>query len=244
MDRDFSEKSKIVDFASYRKKREDAISLNSWVSSFRDDEEMREIFLNMDRAMKYLHERGYCVRTFDPNHINILNNSVNQIKLETLKMPLDQGEQRKIIKEDIYNSSFIQIGLYSNCLSYLNKDFLKSNFDEFSRFVPEGDIPYYRGVIDRGASVYFSEYAMEKVNRDIAAMEESVNGSAGVQKSITPQKRKYDDTGINDRINDSIYGDISKGRREAAFVSFMLFPTAILVLGMIFTVIAWVISMM
>lgn len=243
MDRGFSEKSKVVDFANYKKKREDAISLNAWVRSFRDDEEMREIFLNMDRAMKYLHERGYCVRTFDPNYINILNNATNQIKLETLEMPKDQVEQRKIIKEDIYNSSFVQIGLYSNCLAYLNKDFLKSNFDEFSRFVPEGDIPYYRGVIDRGASVYFSEYATEKVNRDIAALEESVAGVAGVQKSITPQKRRYDDTGINDRINDSIYGDISKGRREAAFISFMLFPTAILVLGMILTVIAWVMSL-
>lgn len=242
MERSFSNKSNIDDFANSRVQRNDAISLNAWISSFRDDEEMREIFLNMDRAMKYLHDRGYCIRTFNPEHIMILNNATNQIKLEPIEMPKDQAEQRKIIKEDIYNSSFVQVGLYSNCLPYLNKAFLKSNFDSFAQFVPEGDIPYYRGVIDRGASVYFCEYAMEKVNRDLAAMEAELAAETGISKPAVPQKKKYDDTGINDKINDSIYKEISKGRREAAFVNFLLFPTAILVVGMIFTLIAWIMS--
>lgn len=221
---------------------ENAISLNSWVSSFRDDEEMREIFLNMDRAMKYLHERGYCVRTFDPRQIMILNNSLNQIKFDTMEMPKDPMTQRKIIKEDIYNSSFVQIGLYSNCLNYLKGDFLKSNFDSFAQFVPEGDIPYYRGVIDRGASVYFCEYAMEKVNRDLASLEAELAAETGIKAPAKPTSKKYDDTGINDRINDSIYKEISKGRREAAFVSFLVFPTAILVLGAILALVAWIMS--
>ena len=55
----------------------EAMSLDSWIKSFRDEEEMREIFLNMDRAMKYLHDRGYCVKSFDPRNIFILNNSVS-----------------------------------------------------------------------------------------------------------------------------------------------------------------------
>lgn len=246
MKREIYSDSSIVNFADYKNQRntkkmqqQDAISLNSWIGSFRNEEEMREIFLNMDRAMKYLHERGYCIRTFDPRHIMILNNSTNQIKFEPIKMPNDEGEKRKIIKEDIYNSSFVQVGLYSNCLQYLNKTFLKSNFDDFSQFVPVGDVPYYRGVIDRGASVYFCEYAMEKVNRDLAAMEAEL---AVEGKTSNTQRKKYDDTGINDRINDSIYKEISKGRKEAAFISFLLFPTAILVLGMILAVIAWAIS--
>lgn len=242
MERRFSNSSNIDDFANSRLQRNESISLNAWISSFRDDEEMREIFLNMDRAMKYLHDRGYCIRTFNPEHIMILNNATNQIKLEPIEMPKDQAEQRKIIKEDIYNSSFVQVGLYSNCLPYLNKAFLKSNFDSFAQFVPEGDIPYYRGVIDRGASVYFCEYAMEKVNRDLAAMEAELASETGINKPTVPQKKKYDDTGINDKINDSIYKEISKSRREAAFVNFLVFPTAILVVGMLFTLIAWIMS--
>ncbi len=229
--------------SSFGRRESEAISLNSWISSFRDVEEMREIFLNMDRAMRYLHERGYCVRSFDPNDVWILNNSLNQIKFDTLEMPRDQVEQRKIIKEDIYNSSFIQIGFYANCLAHLRRDFLKSNFDRFAQFLPEGDVPYYRGVIDRGASVYFSEYATEKVNRDLAALENQLAEEEGRPLPLpTIGKKKYDDTGINDRINDSIYKEISKGRRDAAFVSFLIFPTALLVLGVIFAVVAWIMS--
>ncbi len=218
------------------------VSLDSWVNPYRDDEEMREIFLNMDRAMKYLHERGYCVKSFNPRRIKILNNATNQIRFETLEMTKDPIEQRQIIKEDIFNSSFIQVGIYSKCLPYLKREFLKDNFDQFAQFIPEGDVPYYRGVIGRGASVYFCEYAMEKVNRDLAAMESAIAGQSGVQKQMSLQNKKYDDTGINDKINDSIYKEISKGRKEAAFVSFLLFPTALLILGVIFAVIAWIAS--
>ncbi len=219
-----------------------AISLESWVSSFRDWEEMREIFLNMDRAMRYLHERGYCVKSFEPSKIMILNNSLNQIKFETMPMPKDQMTQRKYIKDDIYNSSFIQMGLYSNSLEHLRRDFLKSNFDNFAQFVPEGDIPYYRGVIDRGASVYFCEYAMEKVNRDLAALEAELASQSGVKTPVKTATKKYDDTGINDRINDSIYKEISRGRRDAAFINFLIYPTAILALGFVFALVAWFMS--
>lgn len=215
-----------------------AISLDDWIKSYRDEEEMREIFLNMDRAMKYIHDHGYCVKSFDPRNIMILNNSINQIKLDTVALPDDYAEKKQYIKEDIYNSSFIQIGLYSKCLPYLKRDFLKSNFDRFSEFLPEGDIPYYRGVIDRGASVYFCEYAMEKVNRDLAALENELAGESGVKGKT---KSVFDDTGINDRINDAIYKQLTS-RRDAAFVTFLLFPTALLVLGTIIALISLIIS--
>lgn len=234
----------MADVISYRDKDNisDAESLDSWISSFRDVEEMREIFLNMDRAMKYLHDRGYCIKSFDPCNIQILNNSINQIKFDILPLPDDYVEKKKYIKEDIYNSSFIQIGLYSKCLPYLKRDFLKNNFDKFSQFLPDGDVPYYRGVIDRGASVYFCEYAMEKVNRDLAALETELAGEgASLNSGRTKSKNLFDDTGINDKINDAIYKQLGN-KRDAAFVSLLLFPTAILVLGVVFALISLIIS--
>ena len=215
-----------------------AVSLDSWINSYRDEEEMREIFLNMDRAMKYLHDRGYCIKSFDPRNIYILNNSIDQIKLDILPLPSDYSESKKYVKEDIYNSSFIQIGLYSKCLPYLKRDFLKSNFDKFCEFLPEGDVPYYRGVIDRGASVYFCEYAMEKANRDLAALEKELAGEG--MGTPTP-KAPMGDVNVNTRINDGIYKQLS-GKRDAAFVSLLLFPTALLVLGVVLALISLIIS--
>lgn len=218
----------------------DVMSLDSWINSFRNEEEMREIFLNMDRAMKYLHDRGYCIKSFDPRNIMILNNSINQIKLDTLPLPKDLIERKKYVKDDIYNSSFVQIGIYSNCLPYLKKDFLKSNFDKFAEFLPEGDVPYYRGVIDRGASVYLCEYATEKANRDLIALEKDLSDD---NKSTNKNnKHFFDDTSVNDKINDVIYKQISN-KKDAAFVSFLLFPTALLVLGVVFALISLIVSL-
>lgn len=223
-----------------RNDADNSMSLYAWINSYRDEEEMREIFLNMDRAMKYLHDRGYCVKSFDPRNIQILNNSVDQIKLDILPLPDDYTERKKFIKEDIYNSSFIQIALYSKCLTSLTRDFLKSQFDRFCEFLPEGDVPYYRGVIDRGASVYFCEYAMEKANRDLVALEKELAGE-GMELSSPKMKNQMGDVNVNTRINDGIYKQLS-GKRDAAFVSFLLFPTALLVLGVVLALISLVIS--
>ena len=83
---------------------------------------------------------------------------------------------------------------------------------------------------------------MEKVNRDLASLEAELAGENGMKPSVKPNIKKYDDTGINDRINDSIYKEISKGRRDAAFINFLIYPTAILALGFVLALIAWFMS--
>lgn len=219
------------------KNDEKSISLKAWIDSFRDEEEMKEIFLNMDRALKYIHDHGYCIQTFDPNCIEILNDSLNQIRFsELMQMPDDSMQQKRIIKEDIYNSAFIQIGLYTNCLSYLKKDFLKSNFDGFATFLPENDVPYYRGVIERGASVYLCEFVAERTKRDLAALEKELNGE-NVKKIDSVSD--YDSSIVNDQINDAIYKHINSKRSDAAFVTTLIFPTLVLSLTMVLALIIW-----
>ena len=82
-----------------------AISLDDWIKSYRDEEEMREIFLNMDRAMKYIHDHGYCVKSFDPRNIMILNNSINQIKLDIVALPDDYTERKQYRTLHLWSSS-------------------------------------------------------------------------------------------------------------------------------------------
>ena len=72
-------------------------------------------------------------------------------------------------------------------MKYLNPDFVKENFDEFAQFIPSGDVPYYRGVIQRGASVYFCEFALEKRNRDLADLEKQLGEGDGKGKQLMKQ---------------------------------------------------------
>lgn len=215
-----------------------SVTLSQWIYGKTDDE-LRNLFFNMDLTMKYIHEKGYCIKSFDLNKIEILNNSPEQIKFNTLlKLPNDYSIDNELIREDIYNSAFIQIGIYSNCLKYLKPNFLKEHFDSFAMFLPEKDIPYYRGIVQRGANIYFSNYVTEKRKRDIDAMNNQFysngdgnsNGKSLVKRNGNFKSDSGDYESINDKINDVIYRQLNN-KKDAAFIGFLIFPMIIFIVG-------------
>ena len=118
----------VVPFETPKKEKQyESVSLYEWFNTHYGEEERRNLFLNLDRAIKYLHDLYD-----DPSYIYIK---------KIMKLPDDYEERRKLVQEDIFNSSFIQIGLYSNTLKYLKKDFLLDNFDSFTQFIPADDVP-------------------------------------------------------------------------------------------------------
>ena len=216
----------------------DSTTLDQWVQTHYSEEELRSIFLNMDRALKYIHDHGYCIEVFYPSEIKVLNNEDDHIQFNKLiELSHDSSIRREMVKEDIFNSSLIQIGIYSKSLKYLTPEFLKENFDNFAQFIPQDDIPYYRGVVQRGASVYFCEYAVEKRNRDLVELEKELGEDAN--KTLIKQPQNDDLT--NNKVNDVIYRQIN-GMKDAAFVNLLLIPTIILGILLIFGLLSWVIS--
>ena len=225
----------------------ESVSMNEWLAQHHNEEDIRSLFLNMDIALKYIHDHGYCIEVFWPTEIKILNNDVKEIQFNKLvELSSDFGLRKEMIKEDIFRSSFIQVGIYTNTLNNLNPDFLKENFDSFVQFVPAGDVPYYRGVIQRGASVYFCEYAMEKRNRDLEDLEAQLAAESGEKPDKSLVKSNNNIAGIgtinNDSINDKIYKQIN-GMNEAAFVNILIIPTIILCMLLVLTILTWVFSM-
>ena len=135
-----------------------------------------------------------------------------------------------MIKEDSFNSSLLQIGIYTNSLKYLKPEFLRENFDSFAQFIPSGDVPYYRGVVQRGASVYFSEFAAEKASRDLADLERQLASEAGegnVKPLVKSTPARIDVDTVNSKINDQIYKQLS-GLDNAAYVNSLLIPAIII----------------
>lgn len=228
----------------FKNQNHEAITLSEWLGSHPSEEEIRIVFLNMDRALKYIHDHGYCIEVFYPTEIKILDNEIDHIQFnKLLELSKDLDKRRQMIKEDICNSSLVQIGIYSNCLEYLNPDFVKEHFDDFAKFIPSEDIPYYRGVIQRGAAVYFCEFVVEKRKRDLAGLEKEL-GESGNGRSLVKNNGK--NIGIesitNDKINDSIYSQIN-GFKDSAFINILILPTLILFGLVVLSVIGWIISM-
>lgn len=224
-------------------KTNNTITLNNWIKESHSDDERKELFLSMDMAMKYVHDRGYCIKTFNPKEIELLDGSISKVKFNTLlEMPLDNEYQKKLMREDIFNSSMLQVGIYSNCLDYISKSFIKDNFDSFLVFLPEVDAPYYRGVIERDAMIYFSEFEVERRKREINDLEKQVAGD-----KVDPLNNSYDldKMLVNDRINNSIYKQINNFKDSAsAFLNLYIYPIMFLVLFIIFLIVYFVLKSM
>lgn len=217
-------------------------TLNDWLELHNSVEEKRETFLNMDKALKYIHEHDYGVERFFNNStmvydIDVLNNNSSYIKFNRI-LPLtgDLVAKQSKKNEDIFASCLIQICSYVGIpLNRLNLAFLKENFDEFSKILPPEDVPYYRGIILRGSSVYFSDYISEIHRRKLSSMENQLSDSSSSQiknegrKSIESDKslvkmsknRLYLDS--SDK-NNSIY-KIGNNDKEAAFINYLLIIT-------------------
>lgn len=220
------------------------ITLAEFISSGYDSEEIRTLFVNMDKAMKYLHEKGFCIDSFNPNRIELLNGALNRIKFTYLdKIPTGSpAVSKEYVRDDIWRSALLQIGIYAKCLNNLNPTFLKENFDRFEMFLPNGDAPYYKGVIERKAAVYFSDYVTEKSRRDLESLEAQLNENDGASKGVSLVKSNGHNLlatdATNKKINDSIYSDLN-GINNAAYISFFIIPFIVAVLGLLFVLITY-----
>ena len=88
----------------------ESISLDQWIGMHHSEEELEGVFLNLDRALKYIHDHGYCIEVFYPTEINVLNNEVDHIQFKKLmELSSDFSTRKEMIKEDIFNSSLILI---------------------------------------------------------------------------------------------------------------------------------------
>ena len=207
----------------------ESVTLSEWVSTHHSEDEMRSIFLNMDRALKYIHEHGYCIDVFYPTEINVLNNDDNYVQFKKLvELSKKYDIAKEMIKEDIFRSSLIQIGMYSNSLNHINPDFVRENFDSFAQFIPQDDVPYYRGVVQRGASVYYCEYSVERRKKDLEDLERQLGDVSDADKKAI-ETAPSDALMTNKKVNDMIYRQIN-GMSEAAFTNIALIPIVILMI--------------
>lgn len=218
-----------------------------WFGSEHSENEKREVFLYIDFAMKYVHNRGYCVKTFDPKEIEILNNSINQIKFNTLlKMPDDNSYKKRLTNEDVFNSALLQIGLYSlseKNFYNINANFVKENFEKFTPFLPETDVPYYRGIIERGASVYFTDFELERIKRENANLEKELNEIASKDDKMVKFSADYANRSLmysNDDINNVIYKQLNKNIiKNGAFLNIFVYPMIFIILIVVFIILVF-----
>ena len=120
---------------------------------------------------------------------------------------------------------------------------LKVNFQDFSIFLPPEDVPYYSGIIEKGASVYYSEYVGERKKRDLQNLEKEVSSNSGESQGKSLVKTNgtnytaEDFLPHNEEANEIIYASLA--RKEAAFARALIYPVLVFVLGFVVLFLAY-----
>lgn len=219
------------------------MTLSEWLQKYHMQEDLQNLFVNMDIAMKYIHDQGFYIESFSLDRIKLLNDSIRLIRFENLApFPNDITQQKELVRNNIFLSAVLQIGVYANCIQYFNTDtmqFLKENFNQFSMFLPQEDVPYYKGVIERGASVYYSAFVGERKKRELKELDKQLSGVDGgvssrgkvlVKSNGLAELSAEDLIPHNEKENGVIYKDLSK--KEAAFARALIYPIMILIFGL------------
>ncbi len=222
------------------------LNLKEWLETNHEIESRQKLFYNMSRTMNYIHDRDYYIKSFNLKEIEILNpEKLSPIRYDTVvRMPKEYKDQ--IIREDIYNLAFIQISAFANIkIENLKPIYLKENFSEFQKYLPQMDVPYLQGIIERGAGIYYYEYIDKRNKQELERLQRETdseinNSSRSISNSLGIQKTKTTAVGKSmvDSDTKKLYGDLVD-TKQAAFVSFLIFPVSLILLGIILVMVVF-----
>jgi hypothetical protein len=196
----------------------------------KDLDEIKNFFLSFDKKMKMYHENNYIITSFRLQDIIVYesNNDGHNVYDVDFKYYTEKENTNVTMRENIFYSACLAVGVYNNCLSYINPDkpnFLKNNFYLFAENIPSDVVSYYRGVIERDAEVYLTEFVTTSKQQEIDRMKREMDAEA--QKEAELQKNKD-----VPKPKSSIQND-TWGTSDAAFSSVALFPIIFSILGIL-----------
>lgn len=201
-------------------------------SSSRDNdlEEIKKFFLSFDKKMKMYHENNYVITSFRLQDIVVFEKDLNgTFDYDVDFKHYDRRENTPITpKQNIFYSACLAVGVYNNCLSYINPDkpgFLKNNFYMFAENIPTDVVSYYRGVIERDAEVYLTEFVATSKQQEIDRMKMEMDKDAQQEAEL---RKKADAPKPKSSVQNDTWGT-----SDAAFSSVALFPILFSILGIL-----------
>lgn len=221
----------------------ESVTLKDWLRESHTTEEYQALFLVMDMTMHYIHNKGYGILTkrgrdgypeLDTNRVYVLKSKTPRVSFFDIDV-VEPSYRNQLVHDNIYSNAYTAIKAYSNFNEQLNHTFLKEHFQEFEMFLPKEDVPYYRGIIQRDASVYYAEYVQKRIEKEI---EKESGTLQGVARGNSLSK--------STEIGRAIASDYSQldNNNMAAFVHLYIFPAIIIFLSLMIPIIAWVFALL
>ena len=176
----------------------------------KDVTEIEQIFVSLDRQLKYLHKNGYCVNELNSDSILLEKNKFSSHDNYSVFMFASIGkigDKERDVYDNILSLSKLAIGSFISpetgfCdYSQLSTDYIRKYFEEISLFIPNQN--YFSNVIMKGDCTYYSDY-IKKLSQE--------NG-----KNNAIQKRKANE-----------YGKMYVPEDNAAFIQIVFYPVILI----------------
>ena len=215
-------------------------NVKDWLKYNSSNEDISRLFYNMSSTMKYIHDNDYYVKSFNLAEIDIINEeTLSPIEYKIIKR-IETEEDRKNIPNNIHILALMQLGAYSNTLEYFNPTFAEENFNEFEIFIPEDDIPYLRGAIQRNSPVYYCDFVNARNKREIEQLEKETGGIDTAIGGMSKSKSTAIGRAMTDKETEKLYKN-NFDDRQAAFTTFLILPLTMILLGIILSIITLII---
>ncbi len=111
-------------------------------------EEKRAALVVMDVMLKKLHENGYMVTNFNPDHIYFQDGIYSFDKIVPISYIVADNREEAILNNVIWMSVLALWAYYNNTSDTLmNPKFVSQHFDSFSFCYPNADKAYYQSIL-------------------------------------------------------------------------------------------------
>ncbi len=201
----------------------------------KDLEEIKKFFASFDKKMKMYHDNNYIITSFRLQDIIVYEAFEDSQRTYDVnfKSYCEKDRTNITVQKNIFYSACLAVGVYNNCLSYINPEkpqFLKNNFYLFAENIPSDVVGYYRGVIENNADVYLSEFLEVSNQQKIDQLQREFSDLEKKEEELKAKERRSK-IEYTTRTNDT-WGTNS----DAAFSSIALFPILFSILGIIISV--------
>lgn len=183
--------------------------------SYNKDCDLSDIFYQLSRKMKVIHQNGMYVPVINSEHIVFDNDfSFDNIKL-SLDFISDKKDNIQSLAK-VFIGAFLSLGTEFYDLSQVNNNWLLEHLDEISSTITADSYPkdYFEAVLLNGKDNYYCDY-LEKLKNS-----SELNNSLAYKKVLSNAGSKY--------YQDQSEIDTSAIEKKVAFINYLFYPVLIL----------------
>ncbi len=222
---------------------ENMVTLSNWVMNSVTEEDRQRLFYRMSKQMKSIHEHGGYLDQMNPYTIRVSRDG------SSFSFPIEGNATKELREQNIFDFACLSVAAYANCFPYINEytniqgynRFMREHYEEFATFLPEKDTFYFKGVIQGGDRVYYSDFRdrlqealLKQAGDDLDGAvrgSQELTGTGRARSYSTPQGRLLSENETNDLGNAAFM----KTMALPALLFTVLFLGSLLVFGIYFS---------